>query len=790
MVRIDLAVVLGCLAAGPASAQVALPGGRTLEQVDFERHVMGVLSRSGCNAASCHGSFKGKGGFRLSLFAAEPDSDFRAIARDQMGRRIDVKEPEDSLLLQKPTAQEPHGGGFRFSDDSWQYRLLREWISQGASCKKGSGQVVQLLLGPAEVAFKRAQEEQQISVRARYVDGSEEDVTPFCTFRTNDDSVAVVSRRGVARGIGAGSTAIVVSYRDNVRAAPVLVPIELSPGSSYPPVPERNYVDREVFARLRRLNIIPSELSPDEEFLRRVTIDTIGRLPSPDEARAFLADESPDKRAIKIDQLLAHPLHAALWATKFCDITGNDTMSIDRPLALQVRASQAWHDWFRKRVLENVPYDEIVRGVLCATSREGRDPKAWMDEVRKIDDQFFWGLDSDYAERGTLDLFWRRTQPVTPEQWGERTAAAFLGVRLECAQCHKHPFDRWSQADYRAYANIFGAVAVGQSPEAAQLIAAENTERRKKVDVNESFLGVREVYLAAEARRLEHPATGEPLPAKALGGPEFPFETGKDLRDALFHWLRRPDNPFFARAFLNRIWGHYFGVGLVQPVDDFSLANPPSNERLLDALANDFVDSRFDVRHMERVILNSRTYQLSSRPNETNRKDKTNFARSQLRPMMAEVVVDVLNSALGTRERWALDVRPRSHAVELGASELLQHRETMYALRRFGRPPRTSACDCQRVTAPSVAQRLFLMTDPSLLRKIEEPTGRLQKLLESEGTDDKLLDELFLATLSRRPSDEERRAFHDHRQKAPDRRAAFTGVIWALVNTREFLLNH
>jgi hypothetical protein len=792
MFPVALVALLAELPAAPAG-EVTLPGGRKLASVDFERHVMGLLGRCGCNAAACHGSFQGRGGFRLSLFGYDPDKDYAAVARDGNGRRVDRGSPDDSLLLVKPSGQVEHGGGVRFAKDSWEYRVLRAWVERGAPREEGSGRVADLTLTPAEIAFEPVGGERQVTVTARFADGTREEVTAFCDFRTNDDAMAEVSNLGLVKARQPGSTAVIVSYRGTVRPVRVLVPVRLPPGFDYPRVPERNYVDREVFARLRRLNVVPSELCTDAEFLRRVSIDTVGRLPSPDEVRAFLADEDPDKRAKKIDELLAHPLHAALWATKFCDITGNDTRSLDRPLSLQPRASHAWHDWFRKRVHENMPYDEIVRGVLTATSREGLEPDAWIRQVRRIDDQFLWGHDSDYAQRKTLDLFWRRAAPVTAEQWGERTAAAFLGIRLECAQCHKHPFDRWTQADYRAYANVFGAVAVGQSPEAARLIAAENAERQKLIDRTIQLHEVRELYLAAEPEVLGDPDTRRPLAAKAPGGPEIPFERGKDMREALFGWLRRSDNPYFARAFVNRVWGHYFGVGIVHPVDDFSLANPASNEKLLDALAEDFTDSKFDIRHVERVVLNSRAYQLSSRTNETNRLDRANYARSYPRAMMAEVVLDVLNSALGTKERWGPGAKEGSQAIELGTSDtsLSPLRENvMYALRRFGRPPRTAACDCERVTAPSVAQKLFLMTDPGLLKKFDAPTGRLQTLLNAGMTDEEVLEELFLGALSRRPTADERKAFRDYRRKVPDRRTALADTLWALINTREFILNH
>ena len=791
--RMFLAAIIGFAGwANPrAEAAVDLPGDTKIDRVDFERHVMGLFGRAGCNAGSCHGSFQGKGGMRLSLFGFDPDKDYVAITRDGLARRINPVDPDNSLLLLKATGQVEHAGGVRFSKGSWQYRIFREWIASGAPWSKGSGDVAKVILNPPDIAFKKAGDVQQVQVSARFSDGSEADITSFCDFRTNDDAVAEVTNLGLVKSLKAGSTAIVVSYRGNVLPVRIMVPMELPAGFAYPKTPEVNFVDREVFARLKLLNMAPSDLSSDVEFLRRITIDTIGQLPSPDEVRAFLADKSPNKRQKKIDDLLEHPLHAALWATKFSDITGNDTLSLEgQPVQLKAKRSQQWHEWFRKRVQENMPYDQIVRGVLCATSREGMTPEDWIEHVKKIDGQTTAGFESDYANRATLDLYWRRQQNVTVEQWGERTAAAFLGVRVECAQCHKHPFDRWSQVEYRAYANIFGAVAVANgSPETAKLIAAENMARKAKAEKKQQINPVRELFLANAARSLQHPDTGKTLGAKALGGPEIRFEKGKDMREALFDWLRSPDNPFFARAFVNRIWGHYLGIGIVHPVDDFSLGNPPSNDKLLDALAKDFLDHQFDIRHIERVILNSRTYQLSSKTNETNKLDRNNYAHAYVRPMMAEAVVDVLNSALGTTEKWSAEIKPGLRAVEVGASQL-QNAQLSYAFRIFGRPPRTSACDCERAMEPALPQKLFLMTDQGLLDKFRVDDGRLEKLLKSNRKDHEVLDELFLATLSRLPSEQDRQAFADYRKTVTDRRAAFTDTVWALINTREFILNH
>jgi hypothetical protein len=782
------AVVLLLLTGPPARAAVVLPAGGTVQTVDFERHVMGLFGRMGCNSGSCHGSFQGKGGFRLSLFGYDPEKDYYALTRDGMARRIDGVDPDHSLLLLKATGQVPHGGGRRFSAGSWQYQVFRQWIVAGTPWQKGSGDIKEVTITPPEVAFNQPGENGRLTVQARFADGSAEDITPFCDFRTNDDAVAEITPLGEVKGLQPGDTTIIVSYRGQVLPVRVLVPRAREAGFRYPDVPEVNYLDRAVFAKLRRLNIVPSDLSGDAEFLRRVTIDTIGTLPSPDEVRAFLADKDPNKRARKIDELLAHPMHAALWATKFCDITGNNTDALEQPAQLRPKRSQMWHDWFRKRVAENMPYDEMVRGVLCATSRDGLSPEAWIKQVRNLDEAAAKGFDSTYADRPSLDLFWRRQQNVPIEQWGEKTAAAFLGVRLECAQCHKHPFDRWTQADYRSYANVFGAVAIGVSPEAKQVIDEENAERQKAQGKGKPQNPVREVYVAAaKIGSLPDPGTNKPLPARALGGPEIKFEKGQDPRAALFDWMRSPDNPFFARSFVNRVWGHYFGVGLVEPVDNFSLANPPSNPQLLDALARDFIDHKYDIRFIERTVLNSRAYQLSSATNATNRLDRNNFAHSYVRPMMAEAVVDVLNAALGSPENFGPDAPPNCRAVEIGASRL-QNSNLGYVLRIFGRPPRTTACDCERAMEPALPQKLFLMTNPTIQAKIQK--GRLQQLLASKMSDDEVLEELFLATLSRPPREADRLRFATYREGRRDRQELFADCLWALVNTREFVLNH
>ena len=789
-----LALGLTCfLPPGIRAAEVKLPGGGSLQNVDFERHIMGLFGRAGCASGSCHGSFQGKGGFRLSLFGYDPQKDFQALTHDAQSRRINVSDPDGSLLLLKATGQVKHEGQTRFTTDSWQYRVFHAWIAQGATWRKGSGAVQSISVQPPEYAFDRPGQNGQLLIQATFADGTRENITPFCDFRTNDDTIVDVTSLGQVKSRRAGDTAIIVSYRGHVLPVRVMVPTELPPGFVYPKVDEANAIDREVFAKLRRLNMVPSDLSGDGEFLRRVTIDTIGTLPTPEEYRAFLADARPDKRVRKIDELLAHPMHAALWATKFCDITGNNTDALEQPQPLKPKLSQMWHDWFRKRMTENVHYDEIVRGVLCSTSRENNSPEEWLKQTKAIEEAALKGFATTYADRASLDLFWRRQQPVPADQWGQKTAAAFLGIRLECAECHKHPFDRWTQADYRAYANLFTVVNFGASPEAKKLIAAENAERLKNGGKNPKVLPLlREVFVGLPAGKgglLTNPDTNLPLTPKALGGPEIKLSPGQDPRVALFDWMRGPDNPFFARSFVNRVWGHYFGVGIVAPVDDFSLANPPSNDKLLDALARDFVEHKFNIRRLERLILQSWTYQLTSVPNATNRLDRTNYSHSYIRPMLAEVVVDVLNTAAGIKETFGPEAPAGCRAIEIGSSRL-QNQTVAYPFQIFGRPPRTSPCDCQRAMEPGLPQKLFLMADPNMQRKLTDPNNRIKDLLSRHTDDNAALDEIMIALLSRLPTDKERASFASYREKRKDRQTAFNELLWVLVNTTEFIFNH
>jgi hypothetical protein len=786
-VRIGIALLGVVALAAPAFAgPVRLPNGATLREVNFERHVASLLGRMGCNSGACHGSFQGRGGFRLSLFGYSPEHDYAAFTRDGMGRRVNIGDPDSSLILLKPTAQVPHEGGQRFAKGSWQYQVLREWIAQGAKWGPGDSSVKRVEVSPRVHRFNKPRESLALKVMVEFGDGTRADMTPFCDFRVKDDYIADVSPAGEVQGLRPGDTAVIVGYRGQLLYARILVPAPVESGFTYPAVPEANYIDREVFAKLRQLNIVPSGLAGDAEFLRRVTLDTIGTLPTPDEVRAFLADRAPDKRARKIDALLAHPMHAAKWATKLCDITGNNLDVLEDPPELRPKRAKMWHDWFRKRIALNMSYDKIVRGVLTATSRDGLAISRWIDREVALNEAVKKGFKTDYADRPGLDLFWRRE--VTLQQTAEQTATAFLGVRLECAQCHKHPYDRWTQTDYRAFVNVFTQTRFDSSPEVTEAVT-EMLEARRQAPPGKAgppIPRLREVYVADHPSGLQsHPVTDEPLAPKALGGPELDFKG--DARAKLCDWLVRPENPFFARALVNRVWALYFGKGLVDPVDNFSVANPPSNEKLLAALARDFTKHRYDIRRLEQTILMSRTYQLSVVPTTTNRHDRNNFAHAYARRLMAEEVADVLNAALGVKESFGPNVPSGARAIEI-APNRVQDAHLANIFRIFGRPPRTTTCDCERSTEPAVPQTLFLMSDPVVLKKIT--TGRLKKLLEEKQADGEVVEELFLATLSRFPGEAEKQEALEHVKAAKDRQAGFVDMLWALINTREFILNH
>jgi hypothetical protein len=565
----------------------------------------------------------------------------------------------------------------------------------------------------------------------------------------------------------------------------------ISQPPSWPELTTANYIDDHIFGRLRELRIVPSPLASDTEFLRRVTLTTTGQLPTADEVRSFVADRAPDKRARKIDELLSHKLHAAVWANRLSEMTGNSLDTTEGPDELKPKRAKMWHDWLRARFETNTPYDVLVRQILTATSRGEESIDAWIDEETSLVRATREGFSSRYADRPTLDLFWRREAPNADypvEALAERIASNFMGVRINCAKCHQHPFDRWTQDDYRSFVNVFSQVRFDMSPALRTAFADRLQNRRDLIAAGEEPgpppPRLREVYVRPSANG---PSSSPPTPApKSLGGQEIPA-AASDYRATFMDWLGDPQNPFFARNIVNRVWAHHFGRGLVEPLDGFSTANPPSNPELLDALATDFVRHGYDLRHLERLILNSSTWQLSSEPNATNTDDHTHFARAYVRMPPAETVIDMWHGATGIVTNFGDDVPAGVHAVEIGPNRLSDKRWDR-VLKLFGRSARTQTCDCEPPAGPSIRQTLAFMNDPGLVADLS--TGRLKTLLDSKRSDDEILDELFLSTLSRWPTAEERTATAQALQTSEARAQFWEDALWGLLNTREFITNH
>ncbi len=747
---------------------------------EFTRHVVPLFSKLGCNNRACHGSFQGQSGFRLSLFGFEPGEDLKELLEsDDDGVRLSVDQPDDSLVLWKPTNEDEHEGGQRMKVDSWQHRMFRQWIADGAKYDPaGAVKITRFEVSPSEVIFSSADQKASLRAMAHFTDGSVEDVTGLTVFSSNDESVATVTSEGEITVMRKGDTAIVARYSGGVASTQVLVPAADS-GQPFPVTFPHNKIDEFVGAKLRKLNIHPSELCSDADFIRRVYLDVIGMLPTAEETRTFLNDQSPDKRVKLIDHLLEQPGYARYWGMKFSDWTGNSKYINNKAML----SNWLWQQWIEDKLARNVPYDEIVYGFVCATSLEGRPREDFLAEaetiLHKASGRYNYDDDHIYARRRTNELYWSNVERRNPETMVLQTANSFLGLRLECAQCHNHPFDRWTQRDFEQFKSLFMMV---------KFCDPATGEERKKGGGR--GYGVESVEPGVTWRYV---GTVRKTPPKLLGGPEVPYvEGGPDARVELWNWMRAPDNPFFAPAFVNRLWHHYFGTGIVDPPDDFNQGNPPSNPQLLGWLAKELVDHKFDIQHVHRLILNSRTYQLSWEPNDSNRLDKRNFSHSQLRRMPAEVLIDAIADVTGVANNFGRLPKDYPHRAVGQAMPSLRYGSTRggYPMKIFGRPDREKTCDCERSNEPSVAQALYLINDQEVLTKLDDAKGRLPQLLKSIDDDRELIAELYLAALSRFPTDEELRMQLEYVSAAPSRAAGMKDVLWTLLNVREFVFNH
>lgn len=714
------------------------------EVPDFRRHVVPLLGKLGCNGRACHGSFKGQGGFRLSLFGYDFKMDHEGLAE-----RIDTDSPADSYALQKPLLEAPHKGGKRLDKNSWEYNIFVKWIGGGAKNVdlEKSARFEKLEITPSELLFKKQGEKTQLKVVAHWSDGSQEDVTCLCRFKTNDDVVAEVSETGEVSSLGTGDTHVVVFYDNGVTPIPVVRPVSDKVGKSYPLVKTNTEIDRLVMEKLRKLGVVPSDVSADTEFLRRISIDLVGTLPTPKEIAAFVADKKKNKRAKKIDELLARPAYAAWWATRFSDWTGNNDDALNNVTPVRNRASQDWYEWIEKRLADNTPYDKLVEGFVLATSRDpGESYKEFCENVSAT---YGENPTKSFADRNSVPHYWARNNFKTSEDRAIAFAYNFLGIRIQCAQCHKHPFDQWTMDEFHKFKNFFTNTRYRNNPESRTELATMT----KALKIDPKLRGGqlrREIgNLAAQGKVVPFDevwtAKVQPPPkkkntkskkparrrggatartAKLLGRPgDVDLSEFDDARQPLMDWLRAKDNRLFARAIVNRIWSCYFNVGIVEPADDMSLANPPSNRALLDYLTNEFVAHKYDMKWLHREILNSSTYQRTWAPNETNRLDQRNFSHSIPRRMPAEVAVDAIASATASDDELVKihsSLEGRSIAIP-GAGR--RSSGANYALTIFGRSLRESNCDCDRSSEPSLLQTVFMQNDTDIYNKIDRNKG-------------------------------------------------------------------
>lgn len=873
---------------------------------DFQKHVMPLLGKLGCNGRACHGSFQGRGGFRLSLFGYDFEGD-----HTELTDRIDLTDTSTtSYLLEKPLMEVPHEGGQRLKPGSWQHNLLTEWVRQEApSIGEAPARLSQLKITPSEIVFQSDSDKVQLQATAIWSDGTSEDVTSLCRFQTNDDQIADITEAGEITAAAPGDTHVVVFYDNAVVPVSVIRPVSDQVGNRYPEIAADTEVDQLIVKKLRKLGIVPSDLCTDEEFLRRVSLDVTGVLPTPTEIAAFTKDSRSDKRSMKIDELLERPGYVGWWTTRLCDYTGNSDDQLNNVTPVRTAASEQWYEWIYKRVEQNMPYDDIVEGMVMAKSREpGESYEEYCENMSSL---YHKGNDDSFGDRSMMPHYWARANFRTKEDRVIGFAYTFLGVRIQCAQCHKHPFDQWTQADFNGFQGFFSGVQ-GRSQNAAPENREEYQKMLASLDTSDGLKGNQlrnelgkllrsgsvvpfgEVYSIPPAKMVTEVRKGKKRKVRKgnsrtsstgtlLGQEPMDLTPYDDVREPLMEWLRSPENRLFARAFVNRVWANYFHAGIVNPPDDMNLANPPRNAELLDYLSSEFIAQGFDMKWLHREILNSDTYQRSWVPNETNRLDERNFSRAVPRRIPAEIAWDMVTQAVSNDDVYASFVTSlEDRAVSIpgsGARRTTNH-PGQYALTIFGRSLRENNCDCDRSEEPSLLQTIFLRNDSQVLNMLNSPKGwlsevaqehqlafnsnagnaksaaqaaRLKKVeasyrkqvrqkqeqlkklkkgkgqsrsidklesqikslrqrykklvgnsLDDDGADEaqganqdlnsetitELIQDAYLRTLSRKPTDGELQTATAFVTEAKTPMEGLQSVMWALLNTKEFIVNH
>ena len=696
----------------------------------FLNDIAPILDRNGCSTALCHGKFGGQGGFDLSLLTLDPEADYLPIVTAGRGRRVNLIEPERSLFLLKPTEQVSHEGGMRFSVNSEDYLTILRWLEAGAPFSATDPRIERLEVHPDEFVLPAVGEHQQLKVLAYFTDGSVEDVTRKTVYESSDEPIAEVGKDGLVTSVRWGGTAILARFLGEVAAAFVTIPRE-SELADCPEFPANNFIDDFVGAKLKKLNVAPSALSSDAEFIRRVYLDTIAKLPTPDELQAFVDNPAADKRAVLIDELLERPEFDDLRTLRLGDMLRCHPRTLGGA-GLEQRSATLFHEWIRKSVEENKPYDRFVREILMARG-----------STYLVGPAAYYRIEEQADGRA------------------ETTAQAFLGLRLTCARCHKHPFDRWTTDDYWNFAAFSGKVATRDGKLYRERVIYYNPAGRV---INQSVVG----NSGAEA-----------IPT-VLGGDPVERRYQGDYMELLANWMTSPTNPFFAKATVNRLWSNYFGRGIIHPVDDMRETTPATVGGLLEALSEDFVRNGFDTKHTIRLILNSRTYQLSSVPNETNELDDRFFSRFYPRPMLAQVFLDALNDAVEVQEnfgRYPTGTRTVQLPLPVGRR----------FLSLFGMSNREVLSQLDPKLEPTLPQALHVINSPYVNNKISAGDNIVTRLMASDRSNEEAINDLYLKVLSRLPTEIELTEANEYIVESPSRQEGFEDLLWALVSSRSFL---
>jgi len=704
-----------------ASAAVAPP-------LSFRLDVMPVFMRAGCNTGSCHGSARGKDGFRISLFGFDPDGDHHRLTREMVGRRINLAVPSDSTLLEKATGAVQHTGGKRFESSSELYQTLHGWIEAGAPTDDVSKlpKVVGVDLYPKNAVLDGKGSTQQLTVRARYSDGTDRDVSSLAVFLTNNDVSAPVSPDGLVTAGDRGEAFVMARFETHTVGSQFII----LPGGlnfTFPDEPEANYIDKLVNDKLKKLRIAPSAQCDDATFLRRASLDIVGLPPTYDEFNRFMASTDPKKRSKWIDELLERKEFSEIWVSKWAELLQVRT---DPTKNVSQKAMFLYYNWLVEKLSQNMPMDQMVQELLSASGGTFKSPATNFYQITN------------------------ETLPLT-----ENVAQIFMGTRIQCAQCHNHPFDRWTQDDYYGFAAFFSQIG-----------------RKGGEDYRET------IVFNSGGGEVNHPVGGRVMAPKFLGG-EVPDVRGKDRRVVLAKWLASSQNPWFAKSFANRVWAHFLGAGIVEQVDDFRVSNPASNRELLDALGKRFTDTKYDLKQLVRDICNSRTYQRATQVNESNASDQRNFAHALVRRIKAETLLDTISAATETKDKFG--------GLPLGARavQIADGQSSTYFLRTFGRATRETPCSCEVKMEPTLSQALHLLNGDTVNAKIQQG-GVVKKLVTTQKSPEERLTELYVRALCRKPTKTELAKLVPALNKAQNPTQALEDTYWALINSREFLFNH